>query len=122
MDTGLDQRPGYPGCDIHAGVNLVSQTRVPTGKRGREQAVPSDGLVERCGLARGRGRTSSPWTAIVRSDREASARTTGGAAPLGGVGFPWLWSVAARAALLVAIAFVVQGRRPQSSGETRRPS
>ncbi len=34
MDTGLDQRPGYPGCDIHAGVNLVSQTRVPTGKRG----------------------------------------------------------------------------------------
>ena len=51
---------------------------------GREQAVPSDGLVERCGLERGRGRTSSPWTAIVRSDREASARTTGGAAPLGG--------------------------------------
>src|SRR5260370_27217130 len=34
MDTGLDQRPGYPGCDIHAGVNLVSQTRVQTGKRG----------------------------------------------------------------------------------------
>src|SRR5260370_36476560 len=34
MDTGLDQRPGYPGCDIHAGVNLVSQTRVRTGKRG----------------------------------------------------------------------------------------
>src|SRR5712664_1603706 len=34
MDTGLDQRPGYPGCVIPAGVNLVSQTRVPTGKRG----------------------------------------------------------------------------------------
>jgi hypothetical protein len=40
----------------------------------------------------------------VRSDREASARTTSGAASLGGVGFPWPWTVLAWAALLVVIA------------------
>jgi hypothetical protein len=31
----------------------------------------------------------------VRSDREAPARTTGGAASLGGVGSPWPWAALA---------------------------
>src|ERR1700738_479945 len=58
------------------------------------------------------------WTAIVRSDREASARTTGGAASLGGVGFPRLWSVLAWAALLVAIAVSFRPAVPVIWGDT----
>src|SRR6266446_7089091 len=122
MDTGLDQRPGYPGCDIHAGVNLVSQTRAPTGKRGTGAGRALRWSRRALWSSTRPGANFIPVDGDRRSDREASARTTGGAAPLGGVGFRWLWSVAARAALLVAIAFVVQGRRSRSSGETRRPS
>jgi hypothetical protein len=46
-------RPRDPGCHIHAGVDHhVSQTRVLTGRReSRDHAVPSDGFVERFGLA-----------------------------------------------------------------------
>jgi hypothetical protein len=54
----------------------------------------------------------------VRSDREASTRTTGGAASLGGVGFPWLWSVLAWAALLVAIAVSFRPAVPIIWGDT----
>jgi hypothetical protein len=54
----------------------------------------------------------------VRSDREALARTTGGTASLGGVGFPWLWSVLAWAALLVVIAVSFSSAVPVIWGDT----
>jgi len=54
----------------------------------------------------------------VRSDREASARTTGGAASLGGVGSAWLWSVLAWAALLVGIAVTFRPAIPVIWGDT----
>jgi hypothetical protein len=56
--------------------------------------------------------------AIVRSDREGSARTTGEAASLGGVGFPRLWSVLAWAALLVAIVVSFRPAVPVIWGDT----
>jgi hypothetical protein len=80
--------------------------------------VPSDGLVERFGLAWGWGELHPLWTAIVRSDREASARTTGGTASLGGVGFPRLWFVLAWAGLLVAIAVSFRPAVPVIWGDT----
>src|SRR5258708_24419606 len=54
----------------------------------------------------------------MRSDLEASARTTGGAASRGGVGFPRLWSVLAWAALLVAIAVSFRPAVPVVWGDT----
>jgi hypothetical protein len=54
----------------------------------------------------------------VRSDREALARTTGGAASRGGVGFPRLWSVLAWAALLVAIVVSFRPAVPVIWGDT----
>jgi hypothetical protein len=57
-----------------------------------------------------------PWTAIVRSNREASARTTGGAAALGSVGSPW--AVLAWAALLVAIVVSFRPAVPIVWGDT----
>jgi hypothetical protein len=59
-----------------------------------------------------------PWTAIVRSNREASARTTGGAASLGGIGSPWPWAVLAWAALLVAIVVSFRPAVPVIWGDT----
>jgi hypothetical protein len=59
-----------------------------------------------------------PWTAIVRSNREASARTTGGVASLGGVGFQWPWAVLAWAALLVAIVVSFRPAVPIVWGDT----
>jgi hypothetical protein len=59
-----------------------------------------------------------PWTAIVRSNREASARTTGGAASLGGIGSPWPWAVLAWAALLVAIVVSFRPAVPIVWGDT----
>jgi hypothetical protein len=58
------------------------------------------------------------WTAIVRSDREAPARTTGGAASLGGVGSPWPWAVLAWASLLVAIIVSFRPAVPVIWGDT----
>jgi hypothetical protein len=58
------------------------------------------------------------WTAIVRSDREAPARTTGGATPWGGVGSPWPWGVLAWAALLVAIVVSFRPAVPVIWGDT----
>jgi hypothetical protein len=57
-------------------------------------------------------------TVIMRSDREAPARTTGGAAALGGVGFPWRWAVLAWAALLVAIFVSFRPAVPVVWGDT----
>src|SRR5437588_10373180 len=54
--------------------------------------------------------------AIVRSDREAPARTTGGAASLGGVGSAW--AVLAWAALLVAIVVSFRPAVPVIWGDT----
>ena len=59
-----------------------------------------------------------PRTAIVRSNREASARTTGGAASLGGIGSPWPWAVLAWAALLVAIVVSFRPAVPIVWGDT----
>ncbi|MFB9269798.1 hypothetical protein ACFFWD_42905 [Bradyrhizobium erythrophlei] len=56
------------------------------------------------------------WTAIVRSDRDAPARTAGGVASLGGVGFPW--AVLAWAALLAAIAVSFGPAVPVIWGDT----
>src|SRR5882672_27712 len=56
--------------------------------------------------------------AIVRSDREAPARTTGGAASLGGVGSPWRWAVLAWAVLLVAIVVSFRPAVPVIWGDT----
>src|ERR1700716_4504378 len=58
------------------------------------------------------------WTAIVRSDREASARITGGAACLSGVGFARPWAVLAWAVMLVAIAVSVRPAVPVIWGDT----
>jgi hypothetical protein len=54
----------------------------------------------------------------VWSDREAPARTTGGAASLGGVGSPWPWTVLAWAALLVAIVVSFRPAVPVIWGDT----
>ena len=54
----------------------------------------------------------------MRSDREASAHTTGGAASLGGVGSPWPWAVLAWAALLVAIVVSFRPAVPVIWGDT----
>jgi hypothetical protein len=54
----------------------------------------------------------------VRSDREAPACTTGGAASLGGVGSPWPWAVLAWAALLVAIVVSFRPAVPVIWGDT----
>lgn len=56
--------------------------------------------------------------AIVRSDREAPARTTGGAASRGGVGSPWPWAVLAWAALLVEIVVSFRPAVPVIWGDT----
>src|SRR5207245_5860220 len=63
-------------------------------------------------------RTSSRGTAIVRSDREAPARTTGGAASPGGVGSQWSWAVLAWAAVLVAIVVSFRPTVPVIWGDT----
>jgi hypothetical protein len=82
--------------------------------------VPSDGFVERFDLALSLAafELHPVWTVIVRSDREAQARTTGGSASLGGVGFPWPWAVLAWAALLVAIAVSFRPAVPIIWGDT----
>jgi hypothetical protein len=54
----------------------------------------------------------------VRSDREAPARTTGGAASRGGVGSPWPWAVLAWVALLVAIVVSFGPAIPVIWGDT----
>ena len=54
----------------------------------------------------------------MRSDREAPACTTGGAASLGGVGSPWPWAVLAWAALLVAIVVSFRPAVPIIWGDT----
>ena len=54
----------------------------------------------------------------MRSDREASARTTGAAASRGGVGSPWPWAVLAWAALLVAIVVSFRPAVPVIWGDT----
>ena len=59
-----------------------------------------------------------PWTAIVRSNRGASARTTGGAASLGGIGSPSPWAVLAWAALLAAIVVSFRPAVPIVWGDT----
>ncbi|HTE92838.1 MAG TPA: hypothetical protein VK678_04960, partial [Bradyrhizobium sp.] len=58
------------------------------------------------------------WTAIVRSGREAPARTTGGAASQGGVGSRWPWAVLAWVALLVAIVVSFTPAVPVIWGDT----
>lgn len=63
-------------------------------------------------------RTCRCTPANVRSDREASARKTGGAASAGGIGFPSLWSVLAWAVLLVAIAVSFRPAVPVIWGDT----
>ena len=52
------------------------------------------------------------------SDREALARTTGGAASLGGGGSPWPWTVLAWVALLVAIVVSFRPAVPVIWGDT----
>jgi hypothetical protein len=59
-----------------------------------------------------------PWTAIVRSNREASARITGGAASLGGIGSPSPWAVLAWAALLAVIVVSLRPAVPIVWGDT----
>jgi hypothetical protein len=54
----------------------------------------------------------------VRSDSEVPARTTGGAAALGGVGSLWPWAVLAWAALLLAIVLSVRPAVPVIWGDT----
>jgi hypothetical protein len=54
----------------------------------------------------------------VRSDRDASARTTGGAASLGGVGSPWPWTILAWAALLAAVVLSFRPAIPVIWGDT----
>jgi hypothetical protein len=54
----------------------------------------------------------------VRSDREAPARTTGGAASPGGVGSPWPWAGLAWAALLAAIVVSFRPAVPVIWGDT----
>jgi hypothetical protein len=54
----------------------------------------------------------------VRSDREAPARTAGGAAPRGGVVFPWSWAVLAWAGLLLAIVVSFRPAVPIIWGDT----
>ena len=54
----------------------------------------------------------------MRSDSEAPARTTGGAASLGGVGSPWPWTVLAWTALLVAIIVSFRPALPGVWGDT----
>jgi hypothetical protein len=54
----------------------------------------------------------------VRSDREAPARITGGAASPGGVGFPWPWALLAWTALLVAIVVSFRPAVPVIWGDT----
>lgn len=54
----------------------------------------------------------------MRSEREAPARTTGGAASLGGVGSPWPWTVLAWAALLVVIVASFRPAVPAIWGDT----
>ena len=54
----------------------------------------------------------------MRSDRDAPARTTGGAASLGGVGSPWPWAVLAWAALLVAVVVSFRPTVPVIWGDT----
>jgi len=116
MDTGLDQRPGYPGCDIHAGVNLVSQTRVPTGKRGT-----GAGRALRWSRRALWSRTRPGANFIpVDGDRAVRPRSfsayNGRSRPFGRRRVPVAMVVAAWAALLVAIAFVVQAGGPGHLG------
>jgi hypothetical protein len=59
-----------------------------------------------------------PWMAIVRSNREAPARTTGRAASLGGIGSPSPWTVLAWATLLVAIVVSFRPAVPVIWGDT----
>ena len=54
----------------------------------------------------------------MRSNREASARITGGAASLGGIGVPRLWTVLAWAALLAAIVVSFRPAVPIVWGDT----
>jgi hypothetical protein len=54
----------------------------------------------------------------VRSDREAPALTTGGAAPRGGDGSPWSWAVLTWAVLLVAIVVSFRPAVPVIWGDT----
>jgi hypothetical protein len=54
----------------------------------------------------------------VRSDREAPAPATGGAAFRGGVGSPWPWAVLAWAALLVVIVVSFRPAVPVIWGDT----
>jgi len=54
----------------------------------------------------------------VRSDRNAPAHTTGGAASLGGVASPWPWAVLAWAALLVAVVVSFRPTVPIIWGDT----
>ncbi len=56
--------------------------------------------------------------AIVRSNREAPSRTTGGAASPGGVTLPSPWAVLAWAALLMAIAVSIRPGVPVIWGDT----
>ena len=58
------------------------------------------------------------WTAIVRSDREAPARITGGAASRGGVGSPWPWAVLVWVALLAVIVVSFGPAVPVIWGDT----
>ena len=54
----------------------------------------------------------------MRSDRDAPARTTGGAASLGGAGSPGPWAVLAWAALLVAVVVSFRPAVPVIWGDT----
>ena len=54
----------------------------------------------------------------MRSDSEAPARRTGGAASLGGIRFPRPWTVLAWAALLVAIVVSFRPAVPVIWGDT----
>ena len=54
----------------------------------------------------------------MRSDRNAPAHTTGGAASLGGVASPWPWAVLAWAALLVAVVVSFRPTVPIIWGDT----
>jgi hypothetical protein len=58
------------------------------------------------------------WTTIVRCDREAPARATGGAASLGGIGPPRPWTLLAWAALLVVIVVSFRPAVPVIWGDT----
>src|SRR5262249_19960126 len=58
------------------------------------------------------------WMAIVRSGREAPVRVPGGAASLGGAGFPRPWAVLAWAALLAVIVVSFTPAIPIIWGDT----